>query len=129
MTEIEYTWKGPYKRGEIRIRSTSFQELDEQVERLQTNGEGPASSNYGQVQVEMPRLEGVSGCSDAVRTALASEWGRREPRGMAELQHVFGANALFFSLGTLSGVLNYLTRSGEVRRLEKGGRWAYTLVR
>lgn len=124
---MEYTWKGAYRGGEIQIRSESLQEIEEQVNAIVKHDGALALDLPQSGQIEIPKLEGITGCSAAVRAALGSPWGR-EPRSMAELQHIFELNAVFFSLGTLSGVLNYLTRSGEVRRLERAGRWAYTLA-
>jgi hypothetical protein len=47
---------------------------------------------------------------------------------MSELHSAFESNALFFGQGTLSGALTYLTKSGAIRRIDKGGKWAYILV-
>ena len=125
---MECSWKGIYKGGEIEIRASTLQEIDEQISTILKHGEGSTPLKPVANQVQIPQLEGATGCSEAVRVALGSEWGRT-PRTMAELQPMFELSALFFSAGTLSGVLNHLTRSGQVRRLEKEGRWAYVLVR
>jgi len=122
---MEYVWKGAYKGGEIQIRAESIQELDKEIGTLLPHVDRSSGASP-QNPLVLPKLEGVIGCSEAVRAALSSQWGR-EPKTMAELQHVFELNALFFGSGTVSGVLNYLTRGGEVRRLQKDGRWAYTL--
>lgn len=120
-------WRGPYKGGEIEIHAENLAELNLQVNALREHSASSTSTSVDQLDLELPKLEGSVGCADAVRTALSSPWGKREPRTMAEMNHVFESNAVFFSGGTLSGVLNHLTRTGQVRRLEKAGRWAYKM--
>jgi hypothetical protein len=121
-------WRGPYKGGEIEIHAENLEALNSQVNALREHSGNPISTNVDQLNLELPKLEGSIGCADAVRIALSSSWGKREPRTMAEMNHIFETNAIFFSGGTLSGVLNHLTRTGHLRRLEKAGRWAYKMA-
>jgi hypothetical protein len=121
-------WRGQYRGGEIEVEATSLDELNSTVDTVkETLKEAPPEDHFP-TETGVPNIDGTRGCADAVRLALGSAWGRKEPRTMAEMQSAFEQSAVFFSPGTLSGVLNHLTRTGQVRRLEKTGRWAYTLV-
>lgn len=122
-------WRGSYRGGEIELDAPTQADLDKQLDALhlgptELNGPSPAQFQTG----EVPSLSGNLGCNEAIRQALGSAWGKREPRTMAELQHTFEANALFFGTGTLSGSLTNLTKGGAIRRIDKGGRWGYILV-
>jgi hypothetical protein len=78
---------------------------------------------------EYPSLEGNLGCADAIRALLASEWGRKDPRNEAELTAAMRANALHFPHGTIAGLLNALTKRGQLRRVgKKNGAYAYAIV-
>ncbi len=123
-----FSWKGAWKGGELVIDTDSLDELRDLLAKL--SHEATIEEVAG-VALDLspdrfiPKLSGNLGCTEAVKQALTSNWGKSEPRTMAELQKVFERNALFFSRGTLSGVLTYMTRSGQVRRLNKLGKWAY----
>jgi len=119
-------WRGNYRGGEIELEAQTQVELDKQVDAIQASRVEPDGRRA--LTVEMPALAGNLGCNDAIRSALASTWGRNEPRSMTELQQAFEANALFFSAGTLSGALTYLTKNGTIRRIDKDGKWAYILA-
>src|SRR2546422_9398400 len=100
---MECSWKGIYKGGEIEIRASTLQEIDEQISTILKHGEGSASSKLLANQVQIPQLEGATGCSEAGRVALDSDGGRT-PRTMPEVQQRFELRALFVSVGTRSGV-------------------------
>jgi len=124
---MKVSWKGAWRGGEITIETENTDELISTILKLQpSEEEGQTKTWVGSLTV--PSLSGNLTCSEAIRHALLSNWGRVEPRTMAELQKVFEDNALFFSKGTLSGVLTYMTRSGQIRRLEKDRKWSYVLV-
>lgn len=125
---VKATWRGPYRGGEIVFESEDLKSLDEQIDQIsQSLPDGASDPN--DVQIAFPKLSGNVGCSEAIRQALATLWGRMGPRTMAELQRAFETNALFFSTGTLSGLLNHLTKTGDLRRLDKAGKWGYVLVK
>ncbi len=119
-------WRGSYRSGEIELEAPSQVELDKQLDAIQASRVEPDASRSA--TLEMPTLSGNFGCNDAIRAALASTWGKNEPRSMTELHQAFEANALYFSAGTLSGSLTYLTKNGTIRRIDKGGKWAYILA-
>src|SRR4029077_8233364 len=119
-------WRGRYRSGEIELDAPTLGELDKQLDEIRPTTleiEPPTSGTS-----DLPTLSGNLGCYEAIRQALASPWGKSEPRTMAELHQAFESNALFFGQGTLSGGLTYLTKSGAIRRIDKGGKWAYILV-
>jgi len=122
-------WRGSYRGGEIELEAPTRDELDKQLDGIHSSRVDPNNLKVATAEMPgMPALSGNLGCNDAIRQALGSPWGRTEPRTMAELQQSFQANALFFGTGTLSGSLTYLTKNGAIRRIDKGGRWAYILV-
>lgn len=125
-------WKGSWKKGEISIETESPEELVETLEKLESvEGVGPISLHTDITQtpsLEIPKVSGNVGPSDAIREVLGSPWGKAEPRTMAEIIDVLKANAIFFSKSTLSGVLTNLTKKGELRRpIKKQEMWAYVL--
>ncbi len=119
-------WRGNYRGGEIELEAPTRDELDKQLDEMQPSRVESDTQKSG--AGALPSLSGNLGCYEAIRQALGAPWGRVEPRTMAELQQAFESNALFFGQGTLSGALTYLTKSGAIRRIDKGGKWAYILV-
>jgi hypothetical protein len=119
-------WRGSYRGGEIELEANTRDELDKQLDGIHPSK--VESDNQKSTNTDLPALSGNLGCYEAIRQGLGSPWGRVEPRTMAELHQAFESNALFFGQGTLSGALTYLTKSGAIRRIDKGGKWAYILV-
>jgi uncharacterized membrane protein YheB (UPF0754 family) len=125
---MRFTWKGKWKQGEITVEAESLEELDAAVNKfLAAEPPNVTTSTVAETRVteEYPSLTAGLGCSDAIRTLLQSEWGKKQPRSMSEIEKALQTNALYFSGGTLSGTLNLLTKSGSIRRFKKDGRWAY----
>jgi hypothetical protein len=58
--------------------------------------------------------------------AMTSPWGRAEPRTESDITEVLKLNAIFFTQGSISGTLNYLTKNSRLRRIPKGDKFAYT---
>jgi len=75
---------------------------------------------------EYPKVSGALGTSAAIMAVLTSPWGRSQPRTESEISEVLKVNAIYFSQGSVSGTLNYLTKNGRLRRLPKGKLFAYT---
>ena len=122
----ETKWRGAYRGGEIEIEASTRDELDEQLNAIEPANNSSGLSNSQ--ALDAPTLSGGLGCTDAIREALGTPWGTAEPRTMAELDQVFKNNALYFSGGSLSGSLTYLTKNGTIRRIDKGGKWGYLSV-
>jgi len=80
-------------------------------------------------QGDYPQILGASGCADAIRRLLSTEWGRSETRTESELALAMKANALHYGHGTISGLLTHMTKRGELRRLKKGQAYGYVLSR
>lgn len=113
---MKFTWKGKWEDGEIIIEANSLEELQNTLQKVK-------AAKEGQIR-KIPDIPAKSGCADAVRAALETEWGN-QPRSMTEIQEALEANALFFSKGTISGTLTALTKRGDLQRLKEAGRWVY----
>ena len=131
-TKLAYdaSWNG----GRIHVEADSLSELNQVIQELREIGRlgadaGVQAENY-QVNgsAGYPPLSGDLGCSGAIRTLLASDWGKTEPRTESELTEAMKASAIHYSHGTISGVLISLTRRGEIRRVgKKNSSYAYTM--
>jgi len=122
---MKASWKGMWRGGELTIETENPDDLVSVLAKLRELSENPTESETTSAIGQSPKLSGNIGCSEAIKQSLTSSWGRVQPRTMTELQKVFEENALFFSKGTLSGVLTYLVKNGQIRRLDKNGKWAY----
>jgi len=128
---MKLVWKGNWKKGEIVVETESPDELIgalEKLESIETVVSVSKPVDASQISLEVPKISGNLGPSQAVREALGSPWGRAEPRTMKEINSVLETNAIFFSKSTLSGVLTNMTKKGELRRpIKKEDQWAYVL--
>lgn len=130
---MKLIWKGNWKKGEITLETESPDELIGTIQKLEAvEAVTPDSKRINPSQAgpfEVPKISGNLGPSQAVREALGSAWGRAEPRTMNEIMKVLEASAIYYSKGTLSGVLANMTKKGELRRpSKKEARWAYVLL-
>ena len=64
---------------------------------------------------QFPKIPRTNQCSEAVLSLLQTDWGK-SPRTIGELREGMEANAVFFPKTTLSGVLVWLTKKGDLRR-------------
>jgi hypothetical protein len=64
---------------------------------------------------QFPKIPRTNQCSEAVTSLLLTDWGKT-PRTIGELRKAMEANAVFFPKTTLSGVLVWLTKRGDLRR-------------
>jgi len=64
---------------------------------------------------QFPKIPRTNQCSEAVISLLKTDWGKT-PRTIGELREGMEANAVFFPKTTLSGVLVWLTKKGDLRR-------------
>jgi len=80
------------------------------------------------VEVELPSIKAPSGVTDAILKLLSTDWGRT-PRTLKELLEAMEANAVYYSVGSISGTLTRLTKEGTVRRLKKDLEYAYVLTK
>jgi len=117
---MKFIWKGSWRNGEIFIEAQTLEELNKILDELF------GSSSRNLPQTITPVLPSGLGCSGAIKTLLASEWGKH-PRGFAEIKNAFEANALYFSKGTLSGTLRFLEKRGVLRRFKRAGKWVYII--
>src|SRR5713101_1719008 len=94
-------WRGSYRGGELELEAEDRAALDKELDHM-SKPLAPQElfPDGNQVLLEIPKLSGNLGCSDAVREALGLPWGLKEPRTMTELQQAFETNALFFSAGS-----------------------------
>ena len=65
--------------------------------------------------LEYPKIKRTNQCGEAVVGLLSTDWGKT-PRPIGELREAMEANAVFFPKTTLSGVLVWLVKKGQLRR-------------
>lgn len=119
----------------MRAEADTPAELAKLVEELRvaisfTKGtEGVGRADDVALPDDYPQILGASGCADAIRRLLSTEWGRSEARTESELALAMKANALHYGHGTISGLLTHMTKRGHLRRLKKGQAYGYVLSR
>ena len=64
---------------------------------------------------DYPTITRTSQCGEAVVSLLSNEWGET-PRTIGEIREAMEANAIFFPKTTISGVLVWLVKKGQLRR-------------
>lgn len=133
---MRYMWKGAWKSGEVTVEAEDPMELDEGIKNLAkiegfqdtpslVNTNIPTNSTLDSIH-ETPAITKTD-CGDAIVEALESQWGSK-PRTISEIRETFEHNARYYSKGTLSGMLTYLTKKGVLRRVEtEDGSWGYLL--
>ena len=62
-----------------------------------------------------PKIPLTNQCGEAVISLLFTDWGKI-PRAIGEIREAMYANAVFFPNTTLSGVLIWLVKKGQLRR-------------
>ncbi len=65
--------------------------------------------------LKYPKIPRTKHCSEAVVSLLSTDWGKT-PRPIGQLREAMEANAVFFPKTTLSGVLVWLVKKGQLRR-------------
>ncbi len=65
--------------------------------------------------LKYPKIPRTNQCSEAVVSLLSTDWGKT-PRRIGQLREAMEANAVFFPKTTLSGVLVWLVKKGQLRR-------------
>lgn len=98
----------------------TLQELDKLVELFREAfniaSEDKKSKSRNKVDpTQFPKIPRTNQCSEAVLGLLQTDWGTT-PRTIGELREGMEANAVFFPKTTLSGVLVWLTKKGDLRR-------------
>jgi hypothetical protein len=97
----------------------TLQELDKIVklvsEAFNIVIEKKTSSKSRPDPTQFPKIPRTNQCSEAVISLLHTDWGN-SPRTIGELRKAMEANAVFFPKTTLSGVLVWLTKKGDLRR-------------
>jgi hypothetical protein len=98
----------------------SLQELDKLVELVREafniEKEDKKSKSKNKIDpTQFPKIPRTNQCSEAVLSLLQTDWGKA-PRTIGELREGMEANAVFFPKTTLSGVLVWLTKKGDLRR-------------
>ncbi len=99
-----------------------MEELNKSLNLLVANG--GLQGEVNQKETGFPQILTGQGCKDALRELMSSEWGTHI-RSMNEIKRALEGNAMFFSKGILSGTLNAMIKSGELRRVKDEGRWKY----
>jgi len=65
--------------------------------------------------LKYPKIPRTNQCSEAIVSLLSTDWGKT-PRPIGQLREAMEANAVFFPKTTLSGVLVWLVKKGQLRR-------------
>ncbi|MFQ6085046.1 MAG: hypothetical protein ACE5OY_02085 [Candidatus Bathyarchaeia archaeon] len=89
------------------------------TEEASTGGVGVNLNRY-------PTVVDRGGCAKAVIDLLSTDWGR-EPRTSTDLLEAMRANGIPYPKTTLSGVLQWLTKKGKLRRWREGRSYVYVL--
>jgi hypothetical protein len=125
----------PWNGGTMRAEADTPAELAKLVAELRETSlltkttEGASNTNETQARGDYPQISVASGCADAIRRLLSTDWGRNEARTESELASAMKSNALHYGHGTISGLLTHMTQRGQLRRLKKGQTYAYVLSR
>jgi hypothetical protein len=128
--KLSYTWEGKYRSGKMTITKPTKAELDKAldelgVESFQVNVSAQSLETSGNTTADYPHIVGALGPSAAIMATMSSPWGRAEPRTEADIKQVLELNAIYFTQGSVSGTLTYLTQKGRLRRIPKGDKLAY----
>ena len=75
-----------------------------------------------------PSIRKAKNCSQAVLKLLETEWGAWRPRTLSEIVKALKANAINYPKTTLSGVLSWLVKKGEVKRWKTDAGYVYILA-
>jgi hypothetical protein len=107
-------------RGEREEVLSTLQELDKIVELVSkafnvSIEEKKAKTKSRSDPTQYPKIQRTNQCSEAIKSLLSTKWGKT-PRTIGELREGMEANAVFFPKTTLSGVLVWLTKKGDLRR-------------
>lgn len=86
-----------------------------------------AEKRETQVQ-KYPKILRPEGCSEAVLSILATDWGKWRPRTVGELKKALKANGLQYPGRTLSGALLGLVNKGDVKRWRTDAGCVYILA-
>lgn len=73
---------------------------------------------------DIPVIEPARSTMDNIRRLFSTPWGRTS-RWVAEVIRALEVNAVPDNPATVSTYLRRLVRRGELRRIEKEGKWAY----
>lgn len=79
------------------------------------------------VEEKFPTIATPSGATDAIIKLLSTDWGRT-PRTWSELKEAMEVNAAYYSTGSITGSLTYLTKKGTIRRIKTDRGYAYILA-
>lgn len=130
---VKFAYETAWKRGTIHVETGTLDELNRIAEELEESRRAAENEDSRQrdngITDSYPQIDGNTGCADAIRTLLTSEWGKT-PRTESELTEAMKANTIHYQRGTISGLLINLTRKNELRRVgKKNGSYAYTINR
>ncbi len=123
---MKLKWKGQWKGGDVTLEASSVKELVETLAAIESEEKTvPTVRSVLTGELEHPDLSGDLGCTEAIREALNSPWGKKEPKTKKDLEEVFGTNGLYYPDSTLRGSLSTLNKKGVLRRVKKGELWGY----
>ncbi len=79
------------------------------------------------VKEKFPTIAKPSGITDAIIKLLSTDWGQT-PRTWSELKEAMEVNAAYYSKGSITGSLTYLTKKGTIRRIKTDKGYSYVIA-
>lgn len=75
---------------------------------------------------DYPTIEHPSSQCDAIVKVIHTDWARKIPREVNEIQTALATNAIHMAMNVLTSRLTSLTKSNKIRRIKRNGKYAYT---
>lgn len=106
-----------------------IKEIDSLAERIGKSGDNTKVDTVDKIPVENnravpPTVAGTSSAQEAVIKLFESDWGASR-HSIREIKEALDANALFYPITSLSGVLASLARQGKLRRWKESQGYVY----
>ena len=109
--------------------SKAFTQIDSEVVSIEKSPVTVRLTSPAAVPSKMyPSIKKAKNCSQAVLKLLETEWGAWRPRTLSEIVQALKANAIHYPSTTLSGVLSWLVKRGNVRRWKTDAGYVYILA-
>ncbi len=123
---MQFSWHGSWKGGEITIDAESLDEIREIIDSISEELEPTKPMKGEGEEPGPPAIPPESTCPEAIRILLSSSWAEG-PKTMKEITSAMEAEGLYFPKGTISRSLTDMTKKALLRRVKRGGLWAYVI--
>jgi hypothetical protein len=88
----------------------------------------PSQTNAPTTSIPIPTIHPAKQFSQSILNLLETDWGRWRPRTMPEIIEALKASQIHYPATTLSGVLTWLVKKGNVRRWKTDAGYVYILA-